>query len=158
MEPVIREAVTRSAEETRSLGLSLGALLQTGDFLALAGELGAGKTQLSRGIAEGAGVKPEDVSSPTFSIVQSYTGTRVTLHHSDFYRLRGEDELFATGFYDLEGAFVVEWIDLVPTALPLEDSLRLELTVIDDNTRRIRGIARGARHITLLKAWLSESR
>jgi len=156
VEPVIREVTTRSAEETRALGLSLGALLQTGDFLALAGELGAGKTQLSRGIAEGAGVRPEDVSSPTFSIVQSYPGTRVTLHHSDFYRLRGEDELFATGFYDLEGAMVVEWIDQVPSALP-EAALRLELEVIDDNTRRIRAIARGARHITLLKAWLPET-
>ncbi len=147
------EVVTRSAEETRTLGLKLGALLRLGDFIALAGELGAGKTQLSRGIAEGAGVEPTDVSSPTFSIVQSYAGTHVTLHHSDFYRLRGEDELFSTGFYDLEGAMLVEWIDLVPTALP-EDSLRIEIDVIDSATRRVRGIAHGARHEGLLRAWL----
>ena len=148
------ERVTRSAEETRALGLKLGALLQTGDFVALAGELGAGKTQLARGVAEGAGVDPAVVSSPTFSIVQSYEGTRVTLHHSDFYRLRGEDELFATGFYDLVGAILVEWIDRVPSALP-PDSLRVELEVIDSDTRRIKGTARGARHEALLEQWLA---
>lgn len=147
------DVVTRSAEETRALGSKLGALLRLGDFVALSGELGAGKTQLARGVAEGAGVDPGVVSSPTFSIVQSYAGTHVTLHHSDFYRLRGEDELFATGFYDLEGAMLVEWIDLVPTALP-EDSLRVELEVIDSQTRRIRGVARGLRHEELLRAWL----
>ena len=147
------ETISRSAEETRALGLTLGALLQTGDFVALAGELGAGKTQLARGIAEGAGVPPADVSSPTFAIVQSYRGTRVTLHHSDFYRLRGEDELFATGFYDLEGTMLIEWIDRVPAAVPAE-LLRVELEVIDPDTRRIRGIARGARHAQLLEAWL----
>lgn len=147
------EVVTRSAEETRGLGLKLGALLRQGDFVALAGELGAGKTQLARGVAEGAGVDPAVVSSPTFSIVQSYAGKQVTLHHSDFYRLRGEDELFATGFYDLEGAMLVEWIDLVPSALP-EDALRIELEVIDSETRRVRGTARGVRHEQLLIDWL----
>ena len=147
------EIVTRSAEETRALGLRLGSLLQTGDFVALAGELGAGKTQLARGVAEGAGVDPAQVSSPTFSIVQTYAGKNVTLHHSDFYRLRGEDELFGTGFYDLEGAMLVEWIDLVPTALP-EGSLRVQFEVIDSGTRRITGVARGARHEQLLKDWL----
>lgn len=146
--------VTRSAEETRALGVKLGALLRAGDFVALSGELGAGKTQLARGIAEGAGVDPGDVSSPTFSIVQSYPGTHVTLHHSDFYRLKGEDELFATGFYDLEGAFLVEWIDLVPTALPADASLRVTLEVIDADTRRLVATARGERHHALLRDWL----
>lgn len=146
--------VTRSAEETRALGMKLGALLRTGDFIALSGELGAGKTQLARGIAEGAGVAAADVSSPTFSIVQSYTGTSVVLHHSDFYRLKGEDELFGTGFYDLVGAFLVEWIDLVPAALPADESLRISLEVVDTDTRRISAVARGPRHEELLRAWL----
>lgn len=148
------EVITRSAEETRTLGLALGALLRTGDFVGLQGELGAGKTQLARGVAEGAGVDPADVSSPTFSIVQSYAGTHVTLHHCDFYRLRGEDELFATGFYDLEGAILVEWIDRVPPALP-EESLQVELEVIDADTRRLKATARGTRPEALLKSWLT---
>ena len=145
--------VTRSAEETRALGLKLGALLRPGDFVALSGELGAGKTQLARGVAEGAGVAPAAVSSPTFSIVQSYPGTHVTLHHSDFYRLRGEDELFATGFYDLEGAMLIEWIERVPAALPA-DALRISLEVIDADTRKITAAASGARHEALLTQWL----
>ena len=146
--------VTRSADETRALGVKLGALLRAGDFVALWGELGAGKTQLARGVAEGAGVDPGAVSSPTFSIVQSYPGTHATLHHSDFYRLKGEDELFATGFYDLEGAFLVEWIDLVPSALPADASLRVTLEVVDADTRRVVATARGERHEALLRAWL----
>ena len=155
MEPI--EVVTRSAEETRTLGLALGALLRSGDFVGLAGELGAGKTQLSRGVAEGAGVDPADVSSPTFSIVQSYEGTHVTLHHADFYRLRGEDELYATGFFDLEGALLVEWIDQVPSALPTE-SLGVELRVVDAQTRTLKALARGARHEQLLTDWLGAAR
>lgn len=151
MEPV--EVITRSAEETRALGLKLGAGLRSGDFVGLAGELGAGKTQLARGVAEGAGVNPADVSSPTFSIVQSYQGKDVTLHHADLYRLRGEDELYATGFYDLVGAILVEWIDQVPSAMP-EESLRIELTVVDSQTRRLSALARGERHQALLVAWL----
>lgn len=146
--------VTRSADETRALGKKLGALLRAGDFIALAGELGAGKTQLAKGIAEGAGVDPGDVSSPTFSIVQSYAGTHATLHHSDFYRLKDEDELFATGFYDLEGAFLIEWIDRVPSALPKDASLRVDLEVVDAETRRITAVASGPRHAELLAAWL----
>ena len=151
MEPV--ELITRSAEETRALGVKLGVLLCLGDFVGLTGELGAGKTHFARGVAEGAGVDPADVSSPTFSIVQSYSGRAVTLHHADLYRLRGEDEVYATGFFDLEGAILVEWIDRVPSALP-DDALRIELQVIDSETRRLRASARGPRHEQLLKDWL----
>ena len=150
MEPV--EVITRSADETRALGVKLGALLRLGDFVGLTGELGAGKTQFARGVAEGAGVDPADVSSPTFSIVQSYPGTNVMLHHADLYRLRGEDELYATGFFDLEGAILVEWIDLVPSALP-DESLRIALEVVDSQTRRLRASARGARPEQLLRDW-----
>ncbi len=147
------EVITRSAEETRGLGLELGGLLREGDAVGLTGELGAGKTQLARGVAEGAGVDPGDVSSPTFSIVQSYPGKTVTLHHADLYRLRGEDELYATGFFDLEGALLVEWIDRVPSALP-EEALRITLEVVDAQTRRLKASARGARHQQLLRDWL----
>lgn len=153
MEPVA--VITRSAEETRVLGVKLGALLRRGDFVGLAGELGAGKTQLARGVAQGAGVNPADVSSPTFAIVQSYSGTQVTLHHADFYRLRGEDELFATGFFDLEGAMLVEWIDRVPSALP-DEALKIELEVLDVERRRLTVLAHGARHQALLEHWLGK--
>lgn len=150
MDPVTFQS--RTAEETRALGVKLGALLRSGDFVGLRGELGAGKTQLARGVAEGAGVEPGDVSSPTFSIVQSYAGKHVTLHHADLYRLRGDDELYATGFFDLEGALLVEWIDQVPSAAP-DEWLELWLEVVDTDTRRITATAHGVRSAKLLEAW-----
>lgn len=112
---------TDSAEQTVALGRALGAALRPGDFVALVGELGAGKTCFSRGVAEGAGVPPEDISSPTFAIVQRYAG-RNPLFHADLYRLGDPDELYATGYFDLlaaaEGAFLVEWAEQVPGAIP----------------------------------------
>jgi tRNA threonylcarbamoyladenosine biosynthesis protein TsaE len=140
-----------SPEATHALGLKLGALLQPGDFVGLAGELGAGKTALVRGIAEGAGVPVSEVSSPTFTIVQTYAG-RLPLHHADLYRLSSADELYATGFFDLlgEGAAVVEWVDRVKIDVPM---LRLELSVVDATTRRIEPVALGARAAELLARW-----
>jgi tRNA threonylcarbamoyladenosine biosynthesis protein TsaE len=98
----------------------LGRLLGPGDVVALVGDLGAGKTQLVRGACAGAGVRPEDVSSPSFAIVATYAG-RLPVHHADLYRIADEDELYATGFGDLvggDGALLVEWADRIPSALP----------------------------------------
>jgi tRNA threonylcarbamoyladenosine biosynthesis protein TsaE len=139
--------ISRSLEETRALGVKLGRLLQTGDFIGLAGELGAGKTALVRGICEGAGIDPADVTSPTFTIVQSYAG-RVPVHHADLYRLSNADELYATGFFDLEGAALVEWVDNV--RLPLQDMLRIDMTVVDAQTRQLVLTANGPRSQALL--------
>jgi tRNA threonylcarbamoyladenosine biosynthesis protein TsaE len=114
--------VSRSAAATTRLGERLGALLQDGDVVALVGDLGAGKTQLSRGVCAGAGVAPGDVSSPTFAIVQTYRG-RLPIHHADLYRLGDLDELYATGFMDLvggAGALLVEWADRITGWLPPE--------------------------------------
>src|SRR5690348_12674735 len=111
-----RAVESTSAEETFALGERLGALLRPGDFVGLMGELGAGKTQLVRGIAHGAGVNPREVASPTFAIVYPYRG-RLPLYHADLYRLQDYDELYATGFLDLVdagGATLVEWLDRIP--------------------------------------------
>jgi tRNA threonylcarbamoyladenosine biosynthesis protein TsaE len=148
-----RELVSRSPEETRALGASLGRVLRTGDFVGLVGELGAGKTAFVRGVAEGAGVPEREVSSPSFAIVQPYRG-RVPLHHADLYRLADEDELYATGFHDVlaQGATLVEWLDRIPRAAP-EDFLRLTFTVLPDESRRIAAEAFGPRHAELLRLW-----
>ena len=122
---------TRSARATHALGVRLGRLLEPGDVVALVGDLGAGKTQLVRGACAGAGVRPEDVSSPSFAIVATYAG-RIPVHHADLYRIGDEDELYGTGFGDLvggEGALLVEWADRIPTALPAE---KLTLTLQHD--------------------------
>ena len=144
-----------SPEETHRWGARLGELLQPGDFVGLVGDLGAGKTHLVRGIAEGAGVARSEVASPTFAIVYPYKG-RLTLYHADLYRLADYDELYATGFLDLEtadGALVVEWLDRIPEAAPRE-YVRLTLRYVGEDERELVAEAWGARPAELLRAWL----
>ncbi|MBI3183043.1 MAG: tRNA (adenosine(37)-N6)-threonylcarbamoyltransferase complex ATPase subunit type 1 TsaE [Myxococcales bacterium] len=146
-----------SAEETFALGERLGRLLAPGDFVGLLGELGTGKTQLVRGVAEGAGVPRKEVASPSFAILYPYRG-RIPLYHADLYRISGYDELYATGFFELwggDGALLVEWLDRVPEASP--DSLLLvELAFAGDDHRTIQARAYGARPAELLAAWLGQ--
>lgn len=145
------------AAGTFALGRALGQVLQSGDFVGLSGQLGAGKTLFSRGVAEGAGVPLEDVSSPTYSIIQSYRG-RLALHHADLYRLTSEADLFSTGFHDLlesEGAFLVEWIDQIPGAAP-EDALRITLEVTSPETRTLQVTTSGPKSEALLTRWSAE--
>lgn len=103
--------VTRSREETIALGERLGALLKAGDVLVLTGDLGAGKTQLTKGIAAGMGVEG-DVTSPTFTIEMVYEGERMPLYHFDLYRLESADQLEDTGIFDVlgtDGVCSIEW-------------------------------------------------
>ncbi len=147
---------TRSARATFALGKRLGALLHPGDVVALVGELGAGKTQLVRGVCEGAGVPESEVSSPSFAIVATYHGRRLPVHHADLYRIADEDELYGTGFGDLvggEGALLVEWADRIPAALPGE---RLTITLSHEpkgpSVRQLEIDGVGARHAALAEA------
>lgn len=156
-----RELETNSAAETVALGERLGALLAGGHFLGLIGELGAGKTQLVRGIASGAGVASDEISSPTFAIVHPYRGTRIVLHHADLYRLADVDELHVTGFFDLlddATAMMVEWINQVWEAAP-EDRLLIHLAAPDPHRpdwRTMKVDAEGPRSVTLARAWLGD--
>ena len=103
--------ITRSAEETIELGERLGKLLAPGDILVLTGDLGAGKTQLTKGIARALGVT-DTVLSPTFTIECVYEGDELTLHHFDLYRLESADQLVDTGLFDVlgeDGVSVIEW-------------------------------------------------
>lgn len=145
---------TDAPERTHALGVALGALLEPGHFVGLIGELGAGKTQFARGVSQGAGVPEREVASPTFAIVYPYRG-RIPLYHADLYRLGDEDELYATGYYDLldaDGALLVEWLDQVPAAAP-PDRLVITLTYLDEHRRRVDVVAQGPRHEALLERW-----
>jgi tRNA threonylcarbamoyladenosine biosynthesis protein TsaE len=140
-----------SPEATRALGRKLGAALREGDFVALTGELGAGKTLLVKAVAEGAGAP--GASSPTFALVNHYAG-RIRLQHIDLYRLAGAAELFALGFDDLlrePAATLCEWADKAAAALPAD---RLEIALqhagADRRTATLR--ATGPRSAALLKA------
>jgi len=148
--------ILRSPEQTRALGRRLGTLLRAGDFVALMGELGAGKTLLVRGAAEGAGVT-DAASSPTFALVNLYRGGKVALQHLDLYRLAGPAELFALGFEDLlaePAATLCEWADRAGPALPA-DRLEILLEPAGPQERRATLRAHGARSRELLDA-LSE--
>lgn len=103
--------VSDSQESTIALGRVLGTILQPGDVLVLTGDLGAGKTQLTKGMAAGMGVT-DDVTSPTFTIEMVYEGTSMPLYHFDLYRLDDPDQLEDTGLFDVLGAdgpCVIEW-------------------------------------------------
>jgi len=116
--------VTHSAAETRSVGRTVGAVLVAGDTVLLVGELGAGKTQLAKGIADGLGVT-EPVVSPTFTIAREYEG-RVRMVHVDVYRLDRAQEVLDLGLDDTgdDVVTVVEWGDVAGAFLPAE---RLEI-------------------------------
>ena len=102
---------TEGVEKTIALGAALGRVLRPGDVLVLTGDLGAGKTQLTKGIAAGMGID-DDVCSPTFNILMVYEGIEMPLYHFDLYRLDDASELEDTGIYDLlggDGPCVIEW-------------------------------------------------
>ena len=131
------EFITRSPEETEALGERLAKILIPGTILAYRGDLGAGKTAFTRGLARGLDCK-EQVTSPTYTIVNEYLGGRMPLFHFDMYRLRSSDDLFDIGWDDyLErgGICAVEWSENVAEAM--EDPLTVTIEKVDENTRRI---------------------
>lgn len=157
MGPVNRSVVTESPEASFELGQRLGRVLVARDFVGLDGQLGAGKTAFSRGVAEGLGVPLEDVSSPTYSIVQTYQG-RLTLHHADLYRLATEGDLFSVGYFDLlesDAAMLVEWVSQVPSAKP-DDALSIRIEVVSELQRRFNVSASGPQSTALLTRWLDD--
>lgn len=113
---------TNSAEETERLGQRLGETLRGGEVVAYLGELGAGKTAFTRGLARGLGISMR-VTSPTYTIVNEYTGGRLPLFHFDMYRLGSEEELFDIGWEDYltrGGVCAVEWSERVDDAMPAD--------------------------------------
>ena len=146
-----------SPGETRALGEALGRVLQDGDFVGLVGDLGAGKTELARGIARGVGLRDEDVTSPSFSIVHQHHG-RILLTHADLYRLTGSADLDGTGFHELRdgpGATLVEWVDRVPGAAP-PDAMQIVLVEPAENARELVVTTSGPLSERLLQRWRDE--
>ena len=130
--------LSQSSEQTRRAGAVIGERLRSGDVIALCGPLGAGKTELVKGIAAGLDVPADQrVSSPTFVLVREYAG-RLTLFHIDAYRLSGASELSELGFDEFcelpHAAVAIEWADRVPKALPA-GVIRIELGHAGENRR-----------------------
>ena len=125
--------VTRSTEQTIEVGRQLGTRLEPGDVLVLTGDLGAGKTQLTKGIAQALGVE-DDVCSPTFTIGMVYEGASMPLYHYDLYRLDDPAQLDDTGIFDVlgdDGPCVIEWGEQFLNQLG-DDRLDVVLTRLDD--------------------------
>jgi len=139
---------TRSAAETEALGRALGRVLEPGDVIALAGELGAGKTVLVRGVAGGVGAAEGAVRSPTFILLHRYEGGRLPLHHVDAYRLAGAQALVDIGLDDVfeaGAATLVEWAPRVEGALP-DERLEVSIEHAGGDLRRLLVRARGDRY------------
>lgn len=116
----MREVLIRNEEETREFGLALADQLEPDDVLALIGDLGVGKTSLTKYIAEGLGVT-ENVTSPTFTIVTEHHSGRMPLYHFDVYRLESGSDMLDIGadeYFDGGGVSVIEWADKVAEILP----------------------------------------
>lgn len=131
------EFCSRSAEETFEFGKKLGTLLVYPFVIFLKGEMGAGKTLITRGLAAGLGISEDEVSSPTYTIVNEYPKN---LYHFDLYRLSDLDELYEMGFYDYldqQAGLIIEWPDLLEQA-SFENCLEIEIERLDLTNRIIR--------------------
>jgi tRNA threonylcarbamoyladenosine biosynthesis protein TsaE len=125
--------------DTVRLGAVLADVLPPGTVVGLIGTLGAGKTRLVQAVAAALGVPPGSVTSPTFVLVNEYTGGRLPVYHFDTYRLKDEDEFLALGpeeYFESEGITFVEWADRIAELLP-EERLEITLEVTGETERRI---------------------
>ena len=131
------EFLTNSPEETEKVGAALGKILNPGTVLAYRGDLGAGKTAFTRGLARGLGYA-EPVTSPTYTIVNEYLGGRLPLFHFDMYRLASSDDLWDIGwedYLDRNGVCAVEWSENVEDAL--ENAILVTIHKTGETSRRI---------------------
>lgn len=133
------QITTHSADETQALGQKLASRLAPGDVIAYFGDLGAGKTAFTRGLAQGLGIT-DPVTSPTYTIVNEYLSGRIPLFHFDMYRLGSSDELFDIGWEDYlarGGVCAVEWSENVEDALRDAIHITIEKDPLEPDTRRI---------------------
>lgn len=128
---------SHSEQETAAIAKALAADFRAGDVLLLSGSLGAGKTAFVRGLAEGLGVDPREVSSPTFTLVHEYRGGRLTLYHVDLYRLdrAATEDLGLEELGVRDGVLAIEWPDRLTHTL--EGAKPIRIDIVDDTTRRI---------------------
>jgi len=154
---MIREKITiiktNREEETVSLGRMVGSKLKGGDVVGLIGELGAGKTYLVKGLAEGLGI-PEDqyVASPTFTLINEYKGN-IMLYHFDLYRIQHEKELEGIGYDEYlygNGVVVIEWAEKMSRLLPTE-LLLIEIQREGESKRKFIFTGKGSRYAQLVE-------
>jgi tRNA threonylcarbamoyladenosine biosynthesis protein TsaE len=129
--------VTHSEDETAALARELAGRLKAGDVVLVSGNLGAGKTAFVRGLAAGLGIAPEEVSSPTFTLVHEYRGGRLSLYHADLYRLEraATDDLGLEEMGVADGILAVEWPDRLTHDMP--GAITVDIEIVYENSRRL---------------------
>lgn len=137
--PLLVTVISRNSEDTFLIGRIIGESLNAGDIVALSGDLGTGKTYLTKGIARGLCVSEQyEITSPTFTLINEYPG-RLTLYHLDLYRLESFSDMTNLGYEEYlfgEGVSVIEWAEKVSDVLP-DESIFISLTYLDENTRKM---------------------
>ncbi|MBS7241777.1 tRNA (adenosine(37)-N6)-threonylcarbamoyltransferase complex ATPase subunit type 1 TsaE [Treponema sp.] len=129
---------TSTSEETIDLGRKIGSLLKAGDVIAMTGTLAAGKTTITKGIAESLGVS-DNITSPTFCLISEYDGSKMPLYHMDVYRLEGAEDFVNLGVEDMlygNGVCIIEWSEKVQSELP-KKTIFMKITPSEDGTRTI---------------------
>jgi tRNA threonylcarbamoyladenosine biosynthesis protein TsaE len=152
------EKISSSVNQTLKLGRIIAANLKPGDIILLSGALGAGKTVLAKGIAQGLGINKNTVVSPTFVLLRVYQG-RHLLQHFDFYRIKTAQDIFALGYQEYlysDAVTVIEWPERLKFLLPKE-FLKIKLFSKAKNQRLLKFVATGSRYKKLLEK-IHESR
>lgn len=137
---ILKSEITNSESETIELGYKIGKNCKGGEIIALMGDLGAGKTNLVKGIAKGLGLSEKVITSPTFIICQSYASGRLPLYHFDLYRILDFNEIEDIGWYDYilsGGVIVVEWAEKIKEYLTFENTMWILIQVISENKRKL---------------------
>lgn len=137
--PLLVTVISRNPEDTFSIGRIIGESLSAGDIVALSGDLGTGKTYLTKGIARGLGVSEQyQITSPTFTLINEYPG-RLTLYHFDLYRLETFLDMINLGYEEYlfgEGVSVIEWAEKASDILP-DETIFVSITYLDENRRKM---------------------
>jgi len=153
---VIFNYISESPSSTESLGEKIGNVIEAGSVIALKGELGCGKTLFTRGICRGLGVPLRTVNSPTFVLINEYSG-RLPVFHLDLYRLSSEEDAMELGLADYfnraaEGVMIIEWAEKIMNLLP-NDRLLVEFKRLSARRRQITMSAKGSRFTSILQGF-----
>lgn len=132
------EIISCSPDQTFEMGRTLGRLLKNGDLILFTGDLGAGKTMMIKGIADGLGIEEYNITSPTFTVINEYQG-RFKLNHIDLFRINNVDDLYTTGieeYFSSNGITAIEWAERIEALLP-DEFLRINILIEGETDRRI---------------------
>ena len=147
------KVISKSTKDTLKVGRVIAGNLGKGDIVCLFGELGSGKTVLTKGIACGLGINSDKVVSPSFVLIRQYSRARIPLYHFDLYRLKDTQDILALGYEEYfynDAVTVIEWADKLKCLTPAE-FLKVEMSVTGENSRLLKFSAFGIRYAELIK-------